>query len=74
MNLFGLEISRAKRPSATVERQSKRPPALKLNRFLDAANLGRLEESWKSTPQTADTIIRNDWRTTVARTRENLGL
>jgi lambda family phage portal protein len=68
MKLFGLDITR----TSKVERQHKRgrPPAVKLNRFLDSANHGRLEEAWVSTPQTADSIIYKDWKPTVARCME----
>ena len=40
---------------------------VRLRSFFDAANTSRLEESWSSHPQTADTIIRKEWKTMVAR-------
>jgi len=64
MKLFGLEI---KRSSSVVTHKKGKPPAITLNRFLDSAAQGRLEESWVKTPQTADSIIYKDWKPTVAR-------
>lgn len=68
MKLFGLEISRSAK-SIAVKRSSK-APRIVTRSILDAAKHGLNEKSWTTTPATADTIIRQNWKTAVARSMD----
>ena len=58
-NLFGGTPAKPKAPSRKMGRMLQQ-----------AAATGRLEESWATFPTTVDALIYQNWRTMVARSRE----
>lgn len=65
-----LDFFRGKQTRSVSAR--KRPPTGRsaLRGILQAANTGRLESTWLTTPQTADAIIFQEWSSLVARSRQ----